>query len=200
MSDIFDEVDDILNEVSVDMDAAEAVDSADATDVEKNFNESELQDIMAEIESLEKEFDTEEVKAASPVIEEPVKKTDLQSAIDNEFERTTHEVQQVQTKAAPKVLAFDKKATTYGRPATSPLLSSEISFEALGHMSLNIAFKIGEEKAILKVDPEKGLMVTMAGVELCINEEEGCLVTMESGVKFTIPLTSRAASPKKKSA
>ena len=200
MSDIFDEVDDILNEVSGDMDAAQSVDSSMMMDTEKNFNESELQDIMAEIESLEKEFDTDEVILSAPVIEAPFQKIDPPSASDNEFEPSGLDVEKIQTKAKPKVLAFDKKVTSYAKTTTSPLLSSEISFEALGHMSLNIAFKIGEEKAILKVDPEKGLMVTMAGVELCINEEEGCLVTMESGVKFTIPLTSSAASPKKKSA
>lgn len=76
----------------------------------------------------------------------------------------------------------------------------EISFEACGQMSLNLGFKIGQETAKLSVDPIKGLCITMNGVELMISENEGCKVTMESGVNFTIPLTSQVSASKKKSA
>jgi len=67
-------------------------------------------------------------------------------------------------------------------------------------MSLNLGFKVGAENAMLVIDPVKGLSVTMSGVELVLNHEEGCKVTMANGVKFTIPLTSPESSLKKKSA
>ncbi|RPJ73546.1 MAG: hypothetical protein EHM20_12070 [Alphaproteobacteria bacterium] len=105
---------------------------------------------------------------------------------------------------AAKVISFEKKpaapVTNYSASTATSASNSEISFEAQGQMSLNLGFKIGEESARLVIDPVKGLVVTMSGVELCINQEEGCKVTMESGVKFSIPLSNSEASSKKKSA
>ncbi|MFA6238272.1 MAG: hypothetical protein WC635_13145 [Bacteriovorax sp.] len=171
MSDIFDEVDDILNEVNDDLNESSAPESVEA---EKNFNESELQDIMAEIESLEKEFE-EEVVAEEVTTKASIKEEKLKPV------------------TGPTILPFDKKQPTIRS-------GSEISFQANGQMNLNLEFKIGDEVATLSVDPVKGLIVTMSGVELCINQEEGCKVVMENGMNFTIPLTSSASNLKKKSA
>ena len=253
MSDIFDEVDEILNEVDGDSGGDSKVSAP--VETESNFNESELMDIMAEIENLEKEFDTvapveeasemeamlgsemdsaedsdmeteslleeldelEEAEAISVASEAAVaaiapapasmptpsmSKTELQKEIDRELEMTLQgafdEASEVVAPiSSPSILAFEKKATV--APATTPS-SSEISFEAQGQMTLNLGFKIGEETATLSIDPVKGLIVTMKGVNLCINQEEGCQVTMENGVTFTIPLTSATSALKKKSA
>jgi hypothetical protein len=186
MSDIFDEVDDILSEVDSETSEMDVSDLA-----EKNFNETELQDIMAEIENLEKEFETDAVQE--------VKKTDLQNEIDHELEMSMQE-RELESAPAPKVLSFEKKSTTSYIPTPATSSSSEISFEAHGQMNLNLGFKIGEESARLTIDPVRGLVVTMSGVELCINQEDGCKVTMDTGVKFTIPLTSSESALKKKSA
>ncbi|MGZ3808700.1 MAG: hypothetical protein ACXVCE_11485, partial [Bacteriovorax sp.] len=181
-------------------------------------NESELQDIMAEIENLEKEFEGEPVMEAEPIVV-PVKKTSLQEDIEREIEMSMevstekkNEMNKtVQTE--PSVLSFDKKPVekktidkkTIDKIASTklnpePEQSSEISFEAHGQMNLNLGFKIGEESAKLCIDPVKGLVLTMNGVELCINQEVGCIVTMDSGVHFTIPLTSSKTALKKKTA
>ncbi|MBC7537831.1 MAG: hypothetical protein H7281_03360 [Bacteriovorax sp.] len=196
MSDIFDEVDDILSEVDTETSEIEASDLA-----EKNFNESELQDIMAEIESLEKEFETDEVKASPLKPVKVAKQTDLQDEIDRELETSmASRDEKTSFEATPKVLSFEKKSPITSAPASTACSSSEISFAAHGQMNLNLDFKVGEETARLSIDPVKGLIVTMSGVELCINQEDGCKVTMESGVKFTIPLTSSESALKKKSA
>lgn len=212
MSDIFDEVNDLLAEVDATM---EEVPEAEAS--ESNFNESELQDIMAEIESLEKDSDVVALAEEEMIVEPP--KTSLQDKIERELEMSLQsgevlveeaqpsivsqiietpsavkEVEEVVTAPTPTVLAFEKKSTP------TPAKSSEISFEATGSMNLNLGFKIGQETANLSIDPVKGMIVTMNGVELCINQENGCTVTMENGVKFTIPLTSTEAASKKKSA
>lgn len=204
MADIFDEVDDILADVDASVDQAPGSEASDS-----NFNESELQDIMAEIESLEKDFEAEPAEEEA-VIEVEAKKTNLQEEIERELEMslqsgevTKEEVQAsvvTQTVAetptpTPTVLAFEKKS----QPVPSTV-APEISFEATGAMNLNLGFKIGEETAKLSIDPVKGMMVTMNGVELCINQEIGCTVTMENGVTFTIPLTSTNSTTKKKSA
>lgn len=176
MSDNFDEIDDILNEVDAELgesvnEKVEApVTEFHHDDSEKNFNEEELQDIMAEIETLEKDFEGEEVVAKSP---------------EKIVAETTN------------VLSLDKKQTTKSKMNDS---APEISFEAHGQMKLNLGFKIGEESAKLIINPENGLVITLSGVELCINDKDGCKVTMENGVKFTIPLTSSSADSKKKSA
>jgi hypothetical protein len=212
MTELFDEIDDILNGAP---DEAAEVESPALS--ENNYNETELHSIITEIENLEKEFsaqeldEIEEIKEietpqildSTPQIED--KKIELQAQIDQEMqaampmsveckEECREEVSEpVQMKEevpmeVPKVLSFEKKSTP------------EISFEAQGQMSLNLGFKIGDESAKLTIDPVKGLIVVMSGVELCINEIDGCKVTMDSGVKFVIPLTTADSANKKKSA
>lgn len=210
MTDIFDEVDEILSDVdtTVEETVAQAGNLEDS-----NFNESELQDIMAEIENLEKEFDGEPMAAME---ETPVKKTQLQEEIEREIamsQEVSEEVKEeliagttdlIEEEPETKILSFDKKVEPIVTPvapvATHYGKSSEISFAANGQMNLNLSFKVGEETATLTVDPVLGLVVTMKGVELCISEHDGCKVTMENGVNFTIPLTTTHSTSKKKTA
>ena len=171
MDDIFDEVDSILNE-------------ADSNDEETtNFNESELHDIMSEIDDLEKEFEIDE----NPM--------SLQDKIDAELAIELEEFKEEVVNA--KVMTFEK--TTPLSPSTLGSKSG-VSFQAKGQMSLNLDFMIGQETAKLVIDPIKGMIITLSGVELCINEDSGCTVEMDNGMKFTIPLSSQANSLKKKSA
>lgn len=210
MSDIFDEVDEILNEIDGEFDASEMTEAEDypeAMEDDKSFNESELMDIMAEIEGLEQDFvAAEEVVAVAKPIVAVVAQTELQNEIDRELEMSLVEKEEEElAQATPAVLTFEKKATaqptqSVAPAVTTPAASSEISFEAHGQMNLNLGFKIGEENAKLTIDPVRGMVVTMSGVELRINQEDGCIVTMENGVKFTIPLTSSESNLKKKSA
>ena len=186
MTDLFDEVDDILNNVE---NEGTGEDSTDL--VENNFNETELHNIIAEIENLEKDFTADEtigeVEVETKVTEIPkiitstpqveTKKTELQMQIDQELEMALQ-----------------------GTLETKEVVREPVMVEAQGQMNLNLAFKIGEETAKLTIDPVKGLIVTMSGVELCINENDGCKVTMDSGVKFIIPLTTADTALKKKSA
>lgn len=210
MSDIFDEVDEILNEIDGEFDASEMTEAEDypeAMEDDKSFNESELMDIMAEIEGLEQDFvAAEEVVAVAKPMVAVVAKTELQNEIDRELEMSFVEKEEEElAQATPAVLTFEKKTTAQPTQAVAaavatPAASSEISFEAHGQMNLNLGFKIGEESAKLTIDPVRGMVVTMSGVELRINQEDGCIVTMENGVKFTIPLTSSESNLKKKSA
>ena len=202
MSDIFDEVDDILSDVE-----STTLESGTPEMAEKNFNETELKDIMAEIESLEKEFESEAMVIPKLIPENHFpspEHTELQSDIDREMEmslamqKLENDEFMSSVEDSPSILPFEKKI--FSSSSTGKNSGSEISFEAQGQMNLNLGFKIGEETVKLVIDPIKGLLVTMAGVELCINQEDGCKVTMESGVKFTIPLTSSESAFKKKSA
>jgi hypothetical protein len=221
MSDIFDGVDDILNEVDAEMSGG----GSSNEEADNNFNESELQDIMAEIESLEQEFEVSEAPVAEIVtpkkmvaehreakvvekpkvvaLAEPIKKTELQMEIDDELEKSLREREESETPKAHTSeipLARIHNADTETCAPIKAKMNSEISLEAVGQMSLNLGFKIGTENATLVIDPARGLSVTMSGVELVLNHEEGCKVTMANGVKFTIPLTSPESAIKKKSA
>lgn len=207
MSDIFDEADDILNDIDSDISDHEIPESGG----DSNFNESELQDIMAEIEGFEEESEENNKTAAKPEVivhtrsknnaqksnvvainaVDQVKKPNLQNEIDAELEMSLGEIKKEKT-----IIAQIEKTA----PHLKTTASSEISFEAHGQMSLNLGFKIGDHEAQLVIDPVKGLTVSLSGVELCLNLEEGCKVTMLNGVKFTIPLTSPETSLKKKSA
>ena len=188
MDDIFDEVDSILNE--------------DNSSEEANFNESELHEIMSEIDDLEKEFE-DETKESTMSLQE---KIDAELSMELE-ELNTVEVIEPETqntgendfqasKAKTKVIAFEKIAPF--SPSTEP--SSTVNFQAHGQMSLNLDFKVGQESANLVIDPIMGLIITISGVEICINEDSGCTVEMDNGMKFTIPLSSQTNSLKKKSA
>lgn len=204
MDDIFDDVDSILDgEVSSEEETT-------------NFNESELHDIMSEIEDLEKEFEAEVVpmtlqekidaelameleEAASEAVAEASPMAEMEAEVEAEVEVETFVepvAEVVETKA--QVLAFEKVApVTVAAPVNT---SSGVSFAAHGQMNLNLDFMVGQETAKLTIDPVKGLTVTLSGVELCISEDSGCTVSMENGMKFNIPLTSSANSTKKKSA
>jgi hypothetical protein len=199
---IFDDVDAILSE--------------DITnDEDKNFNEAELQDIMSEIENLEKEFvgdidtDVETDHAESEMSLQ--EKIDAELAMELDAEKVQEEiVAEVKTEVPvavseivasvikPQVINFEKPAPV-AVPTEIPN-SSEVSFAAHGQMSFNLDFKVGQETAKLTVDPVKGLLVTVAGVEFCISEDSGCTVSMENGMKFTIPLSNQSDSLKKKAA
>lgn len=193
---IFDDVDEMLMEEA-------------GLDEDKSFNDSELQDIMSEIEDLEKEFEAEtatmtlqeqidaEMMGATEE-EAPIMEVEVEEEIEEEAEvemqmEAETEVEEVIATPTPvakapeaQVLSFEK-ATPKTKPTTA-----EVSFAAHGQMALNLDFKIGEESACLSIDPVKGLVVTLSGVELCINEDSGCTVSMENGMKFTIPLSAQA--------
>lgn len=188
-NDIFDDVDAMLAEEGLEEDT--------------NFNESELQDIMSEIEDLEKEFTQEE---------KPMSLQDkIEAELAMEIEMGTFEEAEVSTPAAvveetvvvaettPVVEESTAQVLSFEKTTTAPT-GSGVSFQAQGTMALNLDFKVGEESAKLVIDPVKGLTVTVSGVELCISEDSGCTVSMENGMKFTIPLSTSNISHKKKAA
>jgi hypothetical protein len=226
MSDIFDDVSEGLKNFEDEVAASETDITSAMTEDEdlpedQNFNEAELEDIMAEIENLEKEFEIETNESETEdvaIMDEPVaeiaieakeavtnaasvKKTELQTQIDRELEMSFIEKEEEELdKQAPAVLPFENKQTAAVTTNAIAPKASEISFEANGQMSLNLGFKIGEDNAQLTIDPVKGLVVTMSGVKLTISHEDGCVVSMENGVKFSIPLSSVDTKQKKKSA
>ncbi len=199
-------------------DDVEAILDAEMSE-DKNFNDSELQDIMAEIEDLEKEFISEEAPAEMSLQEkidaelamELEAEAMAEDTIEETIEETAEVFESVARPVAPvaEVLAFEKAAPAAPKtvapmatsiPTTTSTSTSQVAFSAQGSMALNLDFKVGSESAKLTIDPVKGLIVTVSGVELCISEDSGCTVSMENGMKFTIPLSSQNNSHTKKAA
>lgn len=201
------------------------LEEAMADTVEQSFNDSELEDIMNEIENLEKEFveDGEKSPEDLALSEAPV--SSLQDEIDKEVESFADEMtpvveeapvaevtaeveekeieQEIVADAAVEMVEEESTDNVVQMPVAevqAPTSNSgaNMDFSASGEMSLNLNFKIGSETATLKVDGEGGLVVDMAGVEVKISETEGCTITMEGGVNFNIPLTTNGEAAKKK--
>lgn len=226
---------------------------------ETGFNEAELQDIMNEIETLEKEFaevpaavESKAVEVDESVVSESLKvspelvaKTDLQKQIEEEMNSTfekvveessqssaidevamaggTNEFDHVDTEmmeadeilgevddmdlamsAEPELEAehdnviemnahsiastpvsaaapssFASKKTTSGSP---------VSLACEGNMTLSMNFKLGDGEVKLNVHGEQGVTLSFSGVEVHMTEDEGCVVEMNNGVRFQIPL------------
>lgn len=175
---------------------------------EQNFNDAELQDIMNEIENLEKEFneeqdtDTAEAVAApeesdapsgEPVAEE--ESADEESAeeesSEEEDESLVAEAEDYEEEQVTNVVPITEKVA----PVTQATSEGHMEFSGQGSMDLQLNFQLGSETA--KVTVAGGaLKVTMAGVELNLSEA-GCEVEMAGGVKFSVPLTEKGAQGKK---
>lgn len=196
-----------------------------AESLDKSFDDAELQDIMNEIESLEKEFveDSTHESDASLALTQ-ASDNNLQGAIDAELQSVTIdppgeesaivEVAEVAEVAAAPVSAQAIEAAPVAEVINQgPVLvpdcePSQVSssgggtmdFTASGNINLSLNFQVGEKQATLVIDKETGLKIEMNGVKLQINEKNGCSMTMPSGVSFNIPLTEEVASTTKKAA
>ncbi len=178
--------------------------SEDTKTDDQGFNEEELQDIMSEIEDLEKEYVEESAVEASSGPHD-----DLQDTIDKEIEELnkieivdpTESVVEDVVEASTEednVVSIVKEAPA-STPSEGTYSGAPVEFTANGDMNLNMNFSIGESTATLMVSKERGLCVQMEGVNLEIGEE-GCTVELAGGVKFTVPLTAGGAGSNKKAA
>jgi len=221
MSDIFDDVEKLLAEEA----QMHSVTSEATPEEEVVFNDSELKDIMAEIESLEGENNLEDSKSVEEsfaTLESPVghhnplelvldsskkEMTDLQKTIDAEIAQMSvaQEIKPDPVMHNPdfiKPQSFVEPIVEKSESALAPSATSkrEMSFSASGMMNVKFDFMLGEHPAQIFFDPAKGLVVSFQGFEISLNEVEGCKVFSESGFQMTIPLTNNVAEFKKKAA
>jgi hypothetical protein len=175
-----------MDEKKLDETADEAVD--------QSFNDDELQDIMNEIEDLEKEFGGDSTSEEEMVISKP-KKTELQDKIDQELEAVANAmIPEADDSPEENVVAMEN-STLAATPSPTSENGAHMDFSGSGQMNFNLDFNIGEHTAHLKVDGSNGFVVEMSGVYIHINEEHGCTVEMSGGVKFNVPFP--AGSTKK---
>ena len=111
--------------------------------MDKNFNDEELSDIMKEIEALEEDFTSDEIKEASPVLAELA-------------ELSEEEAIPVST---ANVVSLESKRTA-PNSTTSP--STAMSFKVQGNLTLELNFEIGGKTVALEVT-EAGLNIELEG-------------------------------------
>jgi hypothetical protein len=180
---------------------------------DQGFNEEELQDIMNEIEDLEKEY-VEDIDTSEAEVQGS--HDDLQDTIDKEIEelnkieiseseaKTETPIENVVTEPTviepseeDNVVSIIKEDTNHST-TKGTFSGAPVEFSANGEMNLNMNFSVGNSTATLMVSKEGGLSIQMSGVNLEITDE-GCSVELSGGVKFTVPLTVAETSNKKAS-
>jgi hypothetical protein len=147
---------------------------------DQGFNESELEDIMNEIESLEKEFTDVEETPSAPIaastnpealiiLPKEVQKTSLQASIDEELEKihsAPKAPSNVVSMSAPKAPAFSGKGA-----------KTEMSFSVAGEMAINLQFKVSGQCVNIEVDEQNGLVINLG-----------------NGGRFVLPINTNKAA------
>lgn len=192
---------------------------------DQSFNDAELQDIMNEIESLEKEFveeggasaapqaTAEEASEPQPEEEAPVSQEVEAETVEasseeedsSDDEDLVSEAEDYEEESQPEPVAETEvevevdnvvaMPTQKAPAATTPQGDGYMQFSGQGDMDMQLNFQLGSETATVNVT-SGSLSVTLAGVELQLTEN-GCEVNMEGGVKFSVPLTGSQAQGKK---
>lgn len=180
--------------------------------MDKGFNDDELQDIMNEIESLEKEYVEQETPAevTSEAVEEAVAQETTEEAVEEEAPVEVHaseeseedeEVDEVLSEAeaeADDEYESEQDNVVSFKPVQAPTHrtnSESVSFSGNGQIDFSMTFSIGGEEATITVNQGEGLTVTMNGVDLSLSED-GCTVEMTGGVKFSVPLGTNTVNKK----
>lgn len=165
---------------------------------EQIFNEDELQDIMNEFESLEREFHEGDepvlAQAETPVEEaaaEVVEEAETEVEIEDEGELS------ISAASAPAATNDNVVSMAHAKSKVQPKAKpSAPTINAASGVSMSLEFPIGDQVAQIGMSPEYGFSFNMDGVELTIDAENGCVMTLPGGMTFTIPANSVQKSKK----
>jgi hypothetical protein len=150
---------------------------------EANFNDSELQDIMAEIESLEEDFSSEESEAQASI--EPVEVAE--HAPEEEVFTESEDTAESFSGPVPHVEESNVSEITSSHKSSS---ESPMEFHGSGVLDFNMSFPVGDQKANVFVEDGQ-VKVVLGEVSFSISEE-GCVATMAGGVQFSVPTPGKS--------
>ncbi|MBT3585701.1 MAG: hypothetical protein HN509_12420 [Halobacteriovoraceae bacterium] len=178
---------------------------------DQGFNDDELQDIMNEIENLEKEYESPAEETTEPAVEAVAEETTSEAVAEQATVEEVEAVEEVfaeaetatepesEAEATENVVPISEAPAPAPTPAaTATSAGHSMDFAGSGTMDFNLSFHVGTQVANLKIDNENGFTLEMEGMDLTISESEGCVVEMAGGVRFTIPLANGNASSVKK--
>tara|TARA_R110002049_G_scaffold216772_2_gene388232 strand:+ start:229 stop:738 length:510 start_codon:yes stop_codon:yes gene_type:complete len=161
---------------------------------EQIFNEDELQDIMNEFESLEQEYNdapeqVEETKSATPTetVEENV------TEVEEEGELNIVDEVSETVEAEPE---HDNVVPMSAKKSAPKTEHTHHDATASSNVSMSMEFPIGDKVAQIGLNPEYGFSFNMDGVELTIDEENGCVMTLPGGMTFTFPVQNKSKHKK----
>ena len=160
---------------------------------EANFNDSELQDIMAEIESLEQDFSGDESEALQDIAAEADIEEEVSSdPVDEHEEEVVAEVEadesfeeEPEDAAGPESYTEEECSVSEITPISKGSSESPMEFHGAGVLDFNMSFPVGDQKANVKVEDGQ-VKVVLGDVSFSITEE-GCFVEMAGGVQFSVP-------------
>lgn len=144
-------------------------------DDEQIFNEDELQDIMSEFEDLEREYQEQAPESQLAAVEE------VSSSVEESVEDTLES--EVETDNVVSFTSASKNSTT-----STP--------NAPNGVTMTLELPIGEQVAQIGISPEYGFSFTMDGVELTIDAQNGCVMTLPGGMTFNIPVQNNQKQKK----
>ncbi len=189
-------------------------------DLDKGFNESELEDIMSEIESLEKDFgddigDTvlkvveeaiaEEVVAEviiEEVIEESAAEEELEAIVDSEFTTPEEMSSPEELTIAPEEVDPSSIQSAVEADVALALIDkgSEVDEKVIEikHEATNISENSHETKMDFSVAGQMNLKLNFwvngQSIQLHVSEEEGFVIEMDGGAKFSLPVGTKKAA------
>lgn len=156
--------------------------------MEKGFNDDELADIMNEIETLEQEFEQdgeseaesqpEEVQAQQEDNDEAHSdgafKPEEMNAVLEDLAEMSEEESVPQEESQMSKPEQEKAPNIHQFPSGSSGGSAQTSmnFKVSGDLNLDLGFQFGSEQ-----------------VHIFVSEDEGFVIEMSSGAKFTIPVS-----------
>ena len=152
---------------------------------EANFNDSELQDIMSEIESLEQDFSREEAEGDQKLSAES--EHDIEDELMAEIDEM--DVEDHFEEVHDEVCSVSEITPSHKSSSESPM-----EFHGAGVLDFNMSFPVGDQKANVSVEDGQ-VKVVLGDVTFSISEE-GCVATMAGGVQFSIPAPGHSSVKK----
>ncbi len=182
-------------------------------DLEKGFNESELEDIMSEIESLEKDLgEVEELASAEPIAEESVEepvaeapvadidKQEIENRLESEFEAVSETSPSEALKVDPAEVEKTPVQAEIEEEVESMLQHNSSRSEAeVVDMpkSENVVHDV-ETKMDFAVEGQMNLKLNFwvngQQITLWVNQKEGFTIEMGGGAKFVLPIGDKKAA------
>ena len=176
---------------------------------QKAFNDAELEDIMQEIEGLEKEFavaigkerGTEEQrdKNVSLKIFEGETQTGPENGPPLGEKLNALQAQDTSSKMSPRDMKQEMERQAPLGPntlETPPLKESQpylsktnVQNSKDDHMSFTMSFQVGRRQGHLIIDPKKGLTVSLGEAFDLVVTDKGLEVKMPEGATMAVPFT-----------
>ena len=142
---------------------------------EKTFSDEELKDIMNEFEQVRRDFEEDRSE----------RKLEVQEHIEPEGElRFRYDEDEAQDEADDQGVGARAKKMT-----SSSMAKEDVNNLDNPSVSMSLDFPIGDKVAKISINPQSGFSLHLAGVELSLDGENGCALSLPGGGVFSVPIS-----------